>query len=149
MSNELQDPAGNINKRHEPELIQTERVNHVLRRHPSHVSKHHSGPPPCGDAERDFPINEEVDHTDYDLRDNSTANPVSKYWQLDVKLIVGREQTQHDVPAVEDERHADDVDDLVDLVVVELSIVVNHVVHVYALLAIMAIFAQTLQLLLD
>ena len=63
--------------------------------------------------------------------------------------MVGRDKTEHDVPGVEDQRHANDVNDLIDAVVVKLSVAVNHEGQVDALVLGAFGVAEILELLLN
>ena len=95
------------------------------------VSKHHGRPPPGIDAQRNSEIDEKVEHTDYDLWNYAAAYPIPAYYHhIEVKFVVGCDAAEHDVPAVQDQWHANDVNDLIDKVVVELAVVEDHVVHV-------------------
>ena len=101
---------------------------------PCCIAEHHGWPPPGRNSHCDLPIDEEVDHTDNDLRDNAAAYLVAAQNEVArIQLVVWRNQTEHDVPRIEDEGHANDVDDLVYCVCVEFAVVIDHVVHVYTL----------------
>ena len=99
MPNELCYPACRVDESHKPELVQAQWVIQVLVMNPSCIAEHHSRPPPGRNGHSDLPIDEEVDHTDNDLGHNAAADPVTPKNQIArIQLVVGGDQTQHDVP---------------------------------------------------
>eukprot|EP00353_Schmidingerella_taraikaensis_P006338 CAMPEP_0185578470 /NCGR_PEP_ID=MMETSP0434-20130131/12951_1 /TAXON_ID=626734 ORGANISM="Favella taraikaensis, Strain Fe Narragansett Bay" /NCGR_SAMPLE_ID=MMETSP0434 /ASSEMBLY_ACC=CAM_ASM_000379 /LENGTH=77 /DNA_ID=CAMNT_0028196283 /DNA_START=287 /DNA_END=520 /DNA_ORIENTATION=+ len=77
MANKLSNPAANVDEAHEPELVHAE-VALLAMHHPACVAQEHAGPPPDGDRQSDFPVNEVVGCAHDDIGHETKANFVAE-----------------------------------------------------------------------
>ena len=99
---------------------------------PNSIANNHRRPHPCNNGKPNSPINEKVCDVNSNKWYIARSNFVAYYRILLIELNVRRNVTQHDIPGVDYYWNENQVDNLVDDVVVEFSIVVDHVVQIYA-----------------
>ena len=133
MSDELCDPAENVDQAHEPELAHAQ-VQFVTVLLPFLITQDHGREPPCHYTSCYPPIHKEIGKTDESIRNDSESDFITEKGHLETELEEWHDVAQLDIPGVDYDGDEDHVDDLVDDVVVELPVVKHHVLHVHALL---------------
>ena len=115
VTDELHDPAENMSVKHEPELSHS-KVQFILLSSPSDVTDDHGRAPPYKHTKSYLPVDEEIAHTDDRHWDRPEADFISEngYIQSVIELSG---VAYHHVGCVYDDRHEDDMNELVRVLV--------------------------------
>ena len=131
MANKLSNPAQNVDNVHKVELGEA-KIKLIAMRQPFDIAQHHGWPPPEGHCRGDLPVNEKIGGAHTDIDPESRPDLVAKEGYLKAKFDLRPPVAHHNVPSVNYDRHANYMDDLIDLVAMEFAIVENHVIPVHA-----------------